>query len=115
VDTKQTHIETDVDWVHEIGRHIARSDTLDEALAATVSFAIALVNCDRCFIYVRDGAELALWAWKHLDQKEPKYIKLPLGKGFPLQHSGLGQAEGPNVYPRSWALCRTAVACRTLL
>jgi hypothetical protein len=63
----KTHIETDVDWVHEIGRHIARGDTLDEALAATVSFAIALVNCDRCFIYVRDGAELALWVWKHLD------------------------------------------------
>jgi hypothetical protein len=40
---------------------------LDEALAATVSFAIALVNCDRCFIYVPDGAELALWVWKHLD------------------------------------------------
>ena len=52
MDTKQTQIETDVEWVHEIGSHIARGDTLDEALAATVSFAIALVNCDRCFIYV---------------------------------------------------------------
>jgi len=82
VDTKQTQIETDVEWVYEIGSHIARGDTLDEALAATVSFAIALVNCDRCFIYVRDGAELALWVWKHLDQEEPKYAKLPLGKGY---------------------------------
>lgn len=82
MDTKQTQIETDVEWVYEIGSHIARGDTLDEALAATVSFAIALVNCDRCFIYVRDGAELALWVWKHLDQEEPKYAKLPLGKGY---------------------------------
>jgi uroporphyrinogen-III synthase len=80
--TKQTQIETDVEWVHEIGRHIARGDTLDEALAATVSFAIALVNCDRCFIYVREGAELALWVCKHLDQEEPKFTKLPLGKGY---------------------------------
>jgi uroporphyrinogen-III synthase len=82
VHTKQTQIETDVEWVHEIGRHIARGDTLDEALAATVSFAIALVNCDRCFIYVRDGAELALWVWKHLDQEEPEHTRLPLGQGY---------------------------------
>ena len=65
-----------------VGRHIARGDTLDEAPAATVSFAIALVNCDRCFIYVRDGAELALWVWKHSDQEEPEHTKLPLGQGY---------------------------------
>jgi hypothetical protein len=29
VDTKQTQIETDVEWVYEIGSHIARGDTLD--------------------------------------------------------------------------------------
>jgi signal transduction protein with GAF and PtsI domain len=82
VNTKQTQIKTDVEWVHEIGRHIARGDTLDEALASTVSFAIALVSCDRCFIYVRDGAELALWVWKHLDQEEPDHTNLPLGQGY---------------------------------
>jgi uroporphyrinogen-III synthase len=82
VDTKHTQIKTDVEWVHEIGGHIARGDTLDEALAATVNFAIALVNCDRCFIYVRDGAELALWVWKHLDQEEPKYTQLALRQGY---------------------------------
>jgi GAF domain-containing protein len=80
--TKQTLIETDVEWVHEIGAHIARGDTLDESLAVTVSFAIALVNCDRCFIYVRDGIELALWVWKHLDQEEPEPTKLLLGQGY---------------------------------
>ena len=82
LNTKQTQIETDVEWVHEVGGHIARGDTLDEALAATVSFAIALVNCDRCFIYVRDGAELALWVWKHLDEEQPERAKLPLGQGY---------------------------------
>lgn len=80
--TKHTQIETDVEWLYEIGKHIARGDTLDEALAATVSFAVALVNCDRCFIYVRDGAELALWVWKHLDQKELKHTKLQIGQGY---------------------------------
>lgn len=80
--TKQAQIETDVEWVHEIGMHIAHGDTLDEALAATVSFASALVNCDRCFIYVRDGTELALWVWKHLDQEELERTKLPLRQGY---------------------------------
>lgn len=79
--TKQKQLETDVARIHEIGRHIARGDTLDEALAATVSFAVALVDCDNCFIYVWDGAELALWVWKHLDQEEPDHTKLPLGQG----------------------------------
>jgi signal transduction protein with GAF and PtsI domain len=36
----------------------------------------------RCFIYVRDGAELALWVWKHLDQEEPEHTKLPLGQRY---------------------------------
>jgi signal transduction protein with GAF and PtsI domain len=82
LDRTKTQITTDVEWVYEIGRHIARGDTLDEALAATVSFAIALVNCDFCFIYVRDGAELTLWVWKHLDQEEPEHTKLPLEQGY---------------------------------
>jgi len=30
---------------------------------------------------VRDGAELALWVWKHLDQEEPGHTKLSLGMG----------------------------------
>jgi hypothetical protein len=37
VDTKQTQMETEVEWVHEIGRHIAHGDTLDGALAATTT------------------------------------------------------------------------------
>jgi len=82
VDTQQAQIKTDVEWLHEIGGHIAHGDTLDETLAATVSFVMALVNCDGCFIYVRNGAELALWVWKHLDQEEPKHAKLPLGQGY---------------------------------
>jgi signal transduction protein with GAF and PtsI domain len=82
VDTKQMQIETDVEWVREIAGHIARGDTLDEALAATVSFAVALVDCDRCFIYVRDGEELVLWVWKHLDQEGPQHDRLPLGSGY---------------------------------
>jgi signal transduction protein with GAF and PtsI domain len=74
--------KTDVEWVHKIGSHIAAGDTLDEALAATVSFAVALVSCDFCFIYVRDGAELVLWVWKHLDQGEVEPTKLAVGQDY---------------------------------
>jgi signal transduction protein with GAF and PtsI domain len=82
VHTEQTQTKTDIEWIHGIGSHIAAGNTLDEALAAAVSFAIALVNCDFCFIYVREGSELALWVWKHLDQGNPEHTKLPLGQGY---------------------------------
>ena len=80
--TEQVPDKTDVEWVHKIGSHIAAGDTLDEALAATVSFAVALVNCDFCFIYVRDGAELVPWVWKHLDQGEVEHTELMVGQGY---------------------------------
>lgn len=80
--TEQIQIKTDVELLHKIGSHIAGGDTLDEALAATMSFAVALTNCDFCFIYVRDGAELTLWVWKHLDQTEAEHTKLPVGQGY---------------------------------
>lgn len=82
MNTKPTPIESDIEWAHEIGGHIARGNTLREALAATVNFAIALVNCDRCFIYVREDAELALWVWKHLDQEGSEPTRLSFGQDY---------------------------------
>jgi signal transduction protein with GAF and PtsI domain len=81
VDTEQMQTKSEVEWVHEIGGHVAAGDTLDEAFAATVSFAVALVKCDFCFIYVRDGAELVLWVWRHTDGDEVEHT-LPLGQGY---------------------------------
>lgn len=82
MEAEHIQTKTDVDWVHEIGSHLAAGDTLDEALAATVNFAIALVKCDFCFTYVRDGAELVLWVWRHLDHETMEQTKLPLGQGY---------------------------------
>jgi signal transduction protein with GAF and PtsI domain len=79
---ERSESKTDVEWIHEIGGHVAAGNTLDEALAATVDFAVELINCDLCFIYVRDGAELALWVWKHLNQGKPEHPKVPLGRGY---------------------------------
>jgi uroporphyrinogen-III synthase len=80
--TEQIEAKSDIEWVNEIGGHVAAGDTLDEALAATVSFAVARVNCDFCFICVRDGAELALWVWKHLDQGETEQSKITTLPGY---------------------------------
>ena len=82
MDTEQIQTKTEIEWIHDIGRHIATGDTLDEALAAAVSFAVALVNCDFCFIYVRDSAELVLWVWKHLDGSIVEPAKLPIDQGY---------------------------------
>jgi hypothetical protein len=65
VDPQQTQVETDVEWIHEIGGHMAAGNTLDVTLAHTVSFAGALANCDACLIYLQEGAELTFWIWKH--------------------------------------------------
>jgi hypothetical protein len=54
VNTQAVGVNADVEWLHEIGSQIAAGDTLDEALATPLNFAGALVNCDACFIYVRD-------------------------------------------------------------
>jgi len=82
MDSEQIPTKPDLDWLYEIGNHIAAGDTLDEALAATVNFASALVNCHSCFIYVREGAELVLWVWRHSDHKVAGPTKLPIGQGY---------------------------------
>ena len=83
--TEQVEPRTDIEWVHKIGRHVAAGDSLEEALAATVSFAVALVSCDFCSIYIRDGAELVLRVSNHSNQEEAERAKLPLGRAYTAQ------------------------------
>jgi uroporphyrinogen-III synthase len=79
--TEQIAGKTDVEWVNEIGGHIAAGKTLDGALAITASLAVALVNCDSCFVYVQDGAELVLWAAQHLEEADIEHSKLLAAQG----------------------------------
>jgi uroporphyrinogen-III synthase len=79
-----TQAKSDIEWINEIASHVAAGDTLDETLAVAVSFAVDLVNCDFCFIYLREEAELVLWVWKHLDHATPEHDTLPLGRGYPM-------------------------------
>jgi uroporphyrinogen-III synthase len=89
--------KTDVEWVNEIGGHIAAGNTLDDALAITVSLAVALVNCESCFIYVRDREEMALWLCKQLEPGDLEQSKIPVGRGYAAL---LGQHRVPMAISR---------------
>ncbi len=51
---------------HKIADHVRNGDTIDETLASTVRLATALVSCDECCTYVRQGDELIPWVSKHV-------------------------------------------------
>lgn len=50
---------------YETADHVSKGDTVDETLASAVEFATALVDCDECCTYVRQGSQLVPWVWKH--------------------------------------------------
>ena len=54
-----------VDFLHELGSHMASADALHEVLAQIVDFASALVKCDSCLIYVLEDDQLVLRASKN--------------------------------------------------
>ena len=72
-----TQAKSDIEWVNEIGSHVAAGDTLDETLAVAVSFAVDLVNCDFCFIYLREEAELVLWVLEALGPRNARARHAP--------------------------------------
>jgi hypothetical protein len=47
-----------LDIFYRMAGHPADGDTLDEILASVPEAAVALVNCDECSTYVRQGREL---------------------------------------------------------
>jgi signal transduction protein with GAF and PtsI domain len=81
--TTATH-DADVDLLHDLGSSIAASgqDPLHEVLARVLEFAVALVNCDSCFIYVQEQEELVLRASKNPHQEVVDRLKLRVGQGI---------------------------------
>src|SRR6185295_19082597 len=71
-----------VDILHEIGSRMAAADSFQAVLARVVDFAIALVKCDSCFIYVLEGNELILRASKNPHEEIVGRLKLRLGQGI---------------------------------
>jgi uroporphyrinogen-III synthase len=75
--------ETSVDFLHEIGSRMASADPLHEVLAQIVDFAVALVECDSCFVYVLEDDELVLRASKNPHEDEVvDRLKLRVGQGI---------------------------------
>jgi signal transduction protein with GAF and PtsI domain len=74
--------DSPVDILHEIGSRMAAADSFPAVLNRVVEFAIALVKCDSCFIYVLEGNELILRASKNPHEEVVGRLKLKLGQGI---------------------------------
>jgi signal transduction protein with GAF and PtsI domain len=74
--------DSPVDILHEIGSRMAAADSFQAVLGRVVDFALALVKCDSCFIYVLEGSELILRASKNPHEEIVGRLKLKLGQGI---------------------------------
>jgi uroporphyrinogen-III synthase len=74
--------DVDIDVLHEIGSRIAAADALHHDLAQIVEFASAVVKCDSCFVYVREGDELVLRASKNPHEEAIDRLKVRVGQGI---------------------------------
>lgn len=66
---------------HSVSR-IAAADGFHQALDRVLDFAIDLVRCDSCFIYVLTGEDLVLRASKNPHQELLDHLKLRIGEGI---------------------------------
>ena len=84
MDTLETGHDADVELLHELGSSIAGSgqDPLHEVLERVIEFAVALVKCDSCFIYVQEAEELVLRASKNPHSEVVDRLKLRVGQGI---------------------------------
>ena len=71
-----------LDFLHDVGTRIAAADPLHEVLDEIVDFVSDLVNCDSCFIYVREDDELLLRASKNAHPDLIDRLKLRVGEGI---------------------------------
>lgn len=80
IDTKEPPFE--VDLLHDIGRRAASAVPLHQVLSRVVDFAVALVRCDSCFVYVLDNDHLVLRASKNQHDDAIGRIKMRMGEGI---------------------------------
>jgi signal transduction protein with GAF and PtsI domain len=73
---------TDIEFVHEIGSHIAASGPMETLLQRVVQVVDSLVHCDSCFVYVLDGDTLVLRASKNPHPESVNRLRLRIGQGI---------------------------------
>jgi signal transduction protein with GAF and PtsI domain len=77
------HIEdSHVDVLHHTLSRIATADGFHQALDRVLDFAVEVVKCDSCFIYVLEESDLVLRASKNPHHELLDRLKLRLGQGI---------------------------------
>jgi uroporphyrinogen-III synthase len=77
------HIDdSHVDVLHNSVSRIAAADGFHQALDRVLDFAVEVVKCDSCFVYVLEGDDLVLRASKNPHQELVDRLKLRLGQGI---------------------------------
>ncbi|HUK26329.1 MAG TPA: GAF domain-containing protein [Terriglobales bacterium] len=74
--------DSHVDALHEIGSRIAAADSFHNVLDRVLEFAVELVKCDSCFVYILSGDELVLRASKNPHDDVIDRLKLHVGQGI---------------------------------
>ncbi|PYX35102.1 MAG: sensory transcriptional regulator [Acidobacteria bacterium] len=80
--TNLLHGDLDLDFLHDISSRIAADDPLHQDLQHIIEFATAVVKCDSCMVYVREGDELVLRASKIPHDEVVDRLKLRVGQGI---------------------------------
>jgi signal transduction protein with GAF and PtsI domain len=68
--------------LHEIGTSLANADGFHDVLTRVVEFASALVKCNSCLVYVKEGEYLVLRASKNPHPDVVDRLKLRVGEGI---------------------------------
>jgi transcriptional regulator with GAF, ATPase, and Fis domain len=71
-----------IDFLHDISSRIAADDPLHQDLERIIEFASAVVKCDSCFVYLREGDDLVLRASKNPHEEVVDRLKLQVGQGI---------------------------------
>jgi len=74
--------DSHVDVLHEISVRLGTADGFHDVLNRVVEFATALVKCDSCLIYVREGEDLVLRASKNPHPEIVDGLRLRVGQGI---------------------------------
>jgi signal transduction protein with GAF and PtsI domain len=74
--------DSHVDVLHHTVSRIATADGFHQALDRVLDFAVDIVKCDSCFIYVLEGDDLLLRASKNPHPEILDRLKLRMGQGI---------------------------------
>ncbi len=74
--------DSHVDVLHHTVSRIASADGFHQALDRVLDFAVEVVKCDSCFIYVLEDEDLVLRSSKNPHQELLDRLKLRVGQGI---------------------------------